>query len=91
MRFPLPLIPRKRKHYSVVEHFAADGWLYQARLVNCGKAGCSRCPHGPYWFELEEVSPDVWRSRYLGRIHPEDPESNSGLRWMRERMKGWRR
>jgi len=35
--------------------------------VRCGKAACSRCPHGPYWYAY------WWedgrrRSKYLGKL-----------------------
>ena len=37
------------------------------RDVKCGKAACTRCPHGPYWYAY------WWedgkrRSRYLGKL-----------------------
>jgi len=44
--------------------------------VKCGKATCTRCPHGPYWYAY------WWedgkrRSRYLGKL--EDlPEAANG-------------
>lgn len=46
------------------------------RAVKCGKAACTRCPHGPYWYAY------WWeggkrRSRYLGKL--EDlPEVSGG-------------
>lgn len=45
---------------------APDVKLLQ-RDVRCGKAGCTTCPHGPYWYAY------WWedgkrRSRYLGKL-----------------------
>lgn len=39
---------------------------YRLEPVNCGKAGCSRCPHGPYWYAYWREGGKV-RSRYIGR------------------------
>jgi hypothetical protein len=35
--------------------------------VRCGKASCSRCPHGPYWYAYWRED-GRRRSRYLGRL-----------------------
>ncbi len=37
------------------------------RAVKCGKAACTKCPHGPYWYAYwwEEGKR---RSRYLGKL-----------------------
>lgn len=42
------------------------------QMVKCGKASCTRCPHGPYWYAY------WWeggkrRSRYIGKLE-EIPE-----------------
>lgn len=39
---------------------------YRLEPVNCGKPGCSRCPHGPYWYAYWREGGRV-RSRYIGR------------------------
>ncbi|MGQ0679203.1 MAG: hypothetical protein ACT4OM_06030 [Actinomycetota bacterium] len=39
---------------------------YRLEPVRCGKAGCSRCPHGPYWYAYWREGDKV-RSRYIGR------------------------
>ena len=46
----------------------------RAQHVKCGKANCTRCPHGPYWYAY------WWedgrrRSRYVGKL--DDLESDS--------------
>lgn len=35
--------------------------------VRCGKATCTRCPHGPYWYAYWSED-GVRRSRYIGRL-----------------------
>jgi hypothetical protein len=44
------------------------------RLVRCGKASCTTCPHGPYWYAFWREN-GRRRSRYVGRL--EDVESVS--------------
>lgn len=46
-------------------------WRYEGVAVRlakipCGKANCSKCPHGPYWY-LEFRSRGKWRHRYIGK------------------------
>lgn len=38
---------------------------YRLEEVRCGKANCTRCPHGPYWYAYWREEGRV-RSRYLG-------------------------
>ena len=49
---------------------------YRQQLVRCGKAGCTRCPHGPYWYAYWREDGRL-RSRYLGRTEP-PPGSRGG-------------
>lgn len=37
------------------------------QMVKCGKDGCTKCPHGPYWYAYWRED-GVRRSRYLGRL-----------------------
>ncbi len=39
---------------------------YRLQRVRCGKRGCARCPHGPYWYAYWREDGRV-RSRYIGR------------------------
>lgn len=39
---------------------------YRLQPVSCGKPGCGRCPHGPYWYAYWREGGKV-RSRYIGR------------------------
>jgi hypothetical protein len=42
---------------------------YRLEAVSCGKPGCSKCPHGPYWYAYWREGGRV-RSRYIGRRLP---------------------
>jgi hypothetical protein len=37
------------------------------QAVRCGKAGCTTCPHGPYWYAYW-TEEGRRRSRYVGRL-----------------------
>ncbi len=39
---------------------------YRLEHVNCGKPGCAKCPHGPYWYAYWREDGKV-RSRYIGK------------------------
>ena len=43
---------------------------YRQESVRCGKPGCTRCPHGPYWYAYWREDGRL-RSRYLGKTPPE--------------------
>jgi hypothetical protein len=45
------------------------GVTYRLEDVRCGKPGCSRCPHGPYWYAYYREDGKL-RSRYIGRELP---------------------
>jgi hypothetical protein len=42
---------------------------YRQQRVRCGKAGCTRCPHGPYWYAFWREGGRV-RSQYVGKQLP---------------------
>jgi hypothetical protein len=37
------------------------------QMVRCGKLGCTKCPHGPYWYAYW-TEDGKRRSRYVGRL-----------------------
>ena len=39
--------------------------------VRCGKAGCTKCPHGPYWYAYWRED-GKRRSRYVGRLEADE-------------------
>src|SRR5207249_2499036 len=46
---------------------------YRREEVRCGKANCTRCPHGPYWYAYWREGGRL-RSRYIGKEPPEQVE-----------------
>ena len=45
---------------------------YRQEEVRCGKHGCTRCPHGPYWYAYWKEEGRT-RKRYIGRQLPGEP------------------
>lgn len=43
---------------------------YRQQAVRCGKPGCTRCPHGPYWYAYWREDGRV-RTQYVGKELPE--------------------
>jgi len=39
----------------------------RSQMVRCGKPGCSKCPHGPYWYAYWTEN-GRRRTRYVGRL-----------------------
>ncbi len=37
------------------------------QMVKCGKASCTQCPHGPYWYAYW-TEDGKRRSRYVGKL-----------------------
>lgn len=46
---------------------------YRQEEVRCGKQGCTRCPHGPYWYAYWREEGRM-RSRYIGKTLPAGAE-----------------
>ncbi len=42
---------------------------FRQEMVKCGKQGCTRCPHGPYWYAYWREDGRT-RSRYVGKNLP---------------------
>ncbi len=42
---------------------------YRLESVKCGKPGCTRCPHGPYWYAYWRENGRT-RSQYVGKDLP---------------------
>ncbi len=42
---------------------------FRQEAVKCGKKGCTRCPHGPYWYAYWREGGRT-RSRYVGKTLP---------------------
>lgn len=50
---------------------------YRQEHVRCGRQGCTRCPHGPYWYAYWREDGRL-RSRYIGKKLPDPPPSAPG-------------
>jgi hypothetical protein len=51
------------------ERSQAGAVTFRQEMVKCGKAGCTRCPHGPYWYAYWREDGRT-RSRYVGKHLP---------------------
>lgn len=40
---------------------------FRQQTRRCGKAGCTKCPHGPYWYAQWREGSRV-RTRYVGKV-----------------------
>ncbi len=57
---------------------AAPNVRLRSQLVRCGKDGCTRCPHGPYWYAYWTEN-GRRRSRYVGKLEDESINPLVGL------------
>lgn len=55
-----------RKALKVV---VVDGVTYHLVAVSCGKATCTKCPHGPYWYRIVPTQFGAVR-KYVGKNLP---------------------
>jgi len=39
---------------------------YRLEKVKCGKKGCKKCPHGPYWYAYWKENGKT-KSKYIGK------------------------
>ncbi|MBW3594723.1 MAG: hypothetical protein KY391_04020 [Actinobacteria bacterium] len=56
---------------EAAEVVEAGSVTYRLETVRCGKASCTTCPHGPYWYAYYRDGGRL-RSRYIGRELPAD-------------------
>lgn len=54
------------------------GYTWEAEYVRCGRTGCTRCPHGPYWYGYARVGKRV-RKVYGGRVRLDGPASGGAM------------
>lgn len=43
----------------------------RSQMVRCGRQGCTKCPHGPYWYAYWREGGRS-RSKYIGKELPEE-------------------
>lgn len=64
----LQILTRAQLQATVGVSAGADAKVSMRRQwVRCGKAECTRCPHGPYWYAYW-TEDGRRRSRYVGRL-----------------------
>jgi hypothetical protein len=56
---------------------AAGKVTYRQEQVRCGRANCTRCPHGPYWYAYWREDGRL-RSRYIGKELPAERADHAG-------------
>jgi hypothetical protein len=65
----------RRLHILTRAHLEREGAVagqepkvsLRSQMVRCGKMGCTKCPHGPYWYAYW-TEDGQRRSRYVGRL-----------------------
>lgn len=67
-RKPAPPAPAPTNR-EVIERREVGGIAYQLEKVRCGKEGCGKCPHGPYWYSYQRQGGKV-KSKYVGKGIP---------------------
>jgi len=63
------LLHREGPDFEQPDAAARSGVTYRQESVRCGKRGCTRCPHGPYWYAYWREDGRL-RSRYIGKSLP---------------------
>lgn len=65
------LLARRGEEFDLGRLPEARGKVtYRQERVRCGREGCTRCPHGPYWYAYWREGGRL-RSRYIGKRPPE--------------------
>lgn len=65
------LLHREGPGFEGTERPSSSKATYRLEHVRCGRAGCTRCPHGPYWYAYWREGGRL-RSRYIGKTLPEE-------------------
>lgn len=58
---------KKKATRKIVQAFNDRMYRYTEELIVCGKAGCSKCPHGPYWY-VRWKQGDRIVTKYIGKV-----------------------
>ena len=48
---------------------------YVLEMIRCGKPGCRKCPHGPYWYAYWKWAGRT-KKKYIGKVLPEKDRLN---------------
>ncbi len=52
---------------GVIENGSGPEVKMRQQMVRCGKRGCTKCPHGPYWYAYW-TEDGQRRTKYVGRL-----------------------
>lgn len=63
------LVAREGRDFERPETPRRGKATYRQERVRCGRDGCRRCPHGPYWYAYWREGGRL-RSRYIGKHLP---------------------
>ena len=70
----LQILTRAQLHRAGAHDPTAEAKVsLRQQIVRCGKDGCTKCPHGPYWYAYWTEG-GRRRSRYVGRLLDESLE-----------------
>jgi hypothetical protein len=63
----LQILTKAQLEKEVPLHASEPNVSLRNQMVRCGKVGCTKCPHGPYWYAYW-TEDGRRRSRYVGRL-----------------------
>lgn len=63
------LVSRQARELAEPEAARRGKVTFRQERVRCGRASCTRCPHGPYWYAYWREGGRL-RSRYIGKRLP---------------------
>lgn len=63
------LVAREGREFEAGPTRARGKVTFRQEMVRCGRATCTRCPHGPYWYAYWREGGRL-RSRYIGKELP---------------------
>lgn len=67
------LLHREGPEFEAAPSRSQGKVTYRLEDVRCGKEGCTRCPHGPYWYAYWREEGKL-RSRYVGKTLPAEAD-----------------
>lgn len=73
------LLAREGQEFEAGGRQARGRATYRQEFVKCGRANCTRCPHGPYWYAYWREGGRL-RSRYIGKELPNLPTQRDSPR-----------
>ena len=70
------LVAREGRDFELSGRERRGKVTFRQERVRCGRATCTRCPHGPYWYAYWREGGRL-RSRYIGKRLPAVPGGTS--------------